>query len=87
MVSYVTSPATEVFYSKEKIVEPPTGSLFLKGGVFQQIEGIALVKGGGQREVAIKFIEFMRPSMLLEIPQSEACWFCASPDNLKQSFF
>jgi ABC-type thiamine transport system substrate-binding protein len=60
VVSYATSPAAEVFYSKEKITEPPTGSLTLKGGVFRQVEGVALVKGGQQREAALKFIEFMR---------------------------
>jgi thiamine transport system substrate-binding protein len=31
VVSYASSPAAEVFYSKEKITEPPTGSLSLKG--------------------------------------------------------
>ena len=46
----------EVFYSKEKITEPPTGVLFLKGGVFRQVEGVALIKGGGQREAAVRFI-------------------------------
>ena len=49
VVSYATSPAAEVFYSKEKITEPPTGNLFLKGGVFRQVEGVALVKAGGHR--------------------------------------
>jgi thiamine transport system substrate-binding protein len=32
VVSYASSPAAEVFYSKEKITEPPTASLSLKGG-------------------------------------------------------
>lgn len=60
VVSYATSPAAEVFYSKVKISEPPTGSLALPGGVFRQVEGVALVRGGGQREAAGKFIEFLR---------------------------
>jgi thiamine transport system substrate-binding protein len=60
VVSYATSPAAEVFYSKEKISEPPTGSIHLKGGVFRQVEGVALVKGGRQPEAAAKFMEFMR---------------------------
>ncbi|HSO45408.1 MAG TPA: thiamine ABC transporter substrate-binding protein, partial [Rhodoferax sp.] len=34
VVSYATSPAAEVFYSKEKITESPTASLNLHGGVF-----------------------------------------------------
>lgn len=62
VVSYATSPAAEVFYSKDRITESPTANLFLKGGVFRQVEGVALVKGGrpAAREAAGKFIEFLR---------------------------
>lgn len=62
VVSYASSPAAEVFYSKEKITESPTANLFLKGGVFRQVEGVALVKGGrpAAREAAGRFIEFLR---------------------------
>ena len=60
VVSYATSPAAEVFYSKEKISEPPTANLNLPGGVFRQVEGVALVRGGQQRELAGRFIEFLR---------------------------
>ncbi len=77
VVSYATSPAAEVFYSKEKTSESPTASLFLKGGVFQQIEGIALVKGGGQREAAIRFIEFMRSGPVQEALQTSMWMFPA----------
>ena len=75
VVSYATSPAAEVFYSKEKITEPPTASLFLKGGVFQQVEGVALVKGGAQREAGIKFIEFMRSAPAQEAMQTSMWMF------------
>jgi thiamine transport system substrate-binding protein len=62
VVSYTSSPAAEVFYSKEKITESPTANLFLKGSVFRQVEGVALVKGGNPaaRVAAGKFIEMMR---------------------------
>lgn len=62
VVSYASSPAAEVFYSKEKLSESPTANLFLKGGVFRQVEGVALVKGGNPaaREAAGRFIEFLR---------------------------
>ena len=79
VVSYATSPAAEVFYSKEKISEPPTGSLFLKGGVFQQVEGVALVKGGGQREAAVKFIDFMRSGPAQEALQTSMWMFPVEP--------
>jgi thiamine transport system substrate-binding protein len=60
VVSYASSPAAEVFYSKTPLLDAPTLSLNLKGGVFQQVEGVALVKGGSQREAAGKFVEFLR---------------------------
>ena len=79
VVSYASSPAAEVFYSKEKITEPPTGSLTLKGGVFRQVEGVALVKGGAQREAAQKFMEFMRSSAVQQALQTEMWMFPVEP--------
>lgn len=70
VVSYATSPAAEVFFSKEKITESPTGNLFLKGGVFRQVEGVALIKNGGQREAALKFVDFMRSPSVQEALQT-----------------
>ena len=77
VVSYASSPAAEVFYSKDKITEPPTASLFLKGGVFRQVEGVALVRGGQQREAAGRFIEFMRSAAVQEAVQT-AMWMNAA---------
>ena len=79
VVSYASSPAAEVFYSKEKISEPPTGSLFLKGGVLRQVEGVALVRGGQQREAAGRFIEFMRSRPVQEALQTTMWMFAAEP--------
>ena len=75
VVGYATSPAAEVFYSKEKITDSPTASLFLKGGVFRQVEGVALVKGGGQREAASKFIDFLRSGAVQEALQTSMWMF------------
>jgi len=71
VVSYASSPAAEVFYSKEKITEPPTLNLLLKGGVFRQVEGVALVRGGGQRAAAGQFIEFLRSPAVQQALQTE----------------
>ena len=71
VVSYATSPAAEVYYSKEKISEAPTASLNLKGGVFRQVEGVGLVKGGGQRDAALKFVDFMRSAPVQQALQTE----------------
>ena len=79
VVSYASSPAAEVFYSKEKITESPTASLFLKGGVFRQVEGVALVKGGQQRDVAARFVEFLRSAPVQEGLQTSMWMFAAEP--------
>ena len=79
VVSYASSPAAEVFYSKEKITESPTASLFLKGGVFRQVEGVALVRGGQQREAALRFVEFMRSAPVQEALQTSMWMFAAEP--------
>jgi len=71
VVSYATSPAAEVFYSKDKITESPTGSLAIPGAVYRQVEGIALVKGGGARAAAGKWIEFMRSPEVQKQMQTE----------------
>lgn len=75
VVSYAASPAAEVFYSKEKITEPPTGSLSLKGGVFRQVEGVALIKGSTQLAAAHKFMEFMRSPAVQQALQTSMWMF------------
>ena len=71
VVSYATSPAAEVFYAKEKRTQSPTGSLNLKGGVFKQVEGVALLKGGSHRTQAQKFVDFLRSPAVQTALQTE----------------
>ncbi len=71
VISYATSPAAEFFYAKDKPTEAPTGSLSLPGGVFRQVEGVALVKGGQQQAAAEKFVEFMRSAPVQQQLQTE----------------
>ncbi len=77
VVSYASSPAAELFYSKTKLIEPPTASLSLPGGVFRQIEGVALVKGGKERAAAIRFMEFLRSPAVQQGLQTEMWMFPA----------
>jgi thiamine transport system substrate-binding protein len=77
VVSYASSPAAELFYSKTKRGEPPTASLSLPGGVFRQIEGVALVKGGKERAAAAQFIEFLRSPAVQQGLQTEMWMFPA----------
>jgi thiamine transport system substrate-binding protein len=78
VISYATSPAAELFYAKDKPQQPPTGSLNLAGGVFRQVEGVALVKGGGQRAAAEKFIEFLRSAAVQQQLQTEMWMYPAT---------
>jgi thiamine transport system substrate-binding protein len=80
VLSYASSPAAEVFYSKDKLTESPTASLNLKGGVFRQVEGVGLVKGGGQRAAALKFVEFMRSAPVQETLQTEMWMYPVQAD-------
>ncbi len=78
VVSYATSPAAEVFYSKQKITSSPTTSVNLPGGVFRQVEGAALIKGGAQRAAALKFVDFMRSDLVQQALQTEMWMYPAS---------
>jgi thiamine transport system substrate-binding protein len=68
-----------VFYSKAKLSEAPTVSLTLKGGVYRQTEGAALVKGGTQTEAAGRFIEFLRSAPVQQALQTTLWMLPATP--------
>ncbi len=87
VVSYATSPAAELFYSKTKLAEPPTGSLSLPGAVFRQVEGVALVKGGKNRAAAEKFVDFMRSAPVQTGMQTEMWMFPAEASVAKAEAF
>ena len=57
VVSYVTSPAAELFYSEGKLKQPPTGNLDI--GAFEQIEFVGILKGTKNRALAEKWVDFM----------------------------
>ena len=84
VVSYASSPAAEVYYSKEKLNESPTVNLFLKGGVWRQVEGVALIKGGSNVEAAGKFIEFMRSPAIQEGLQT-TMWMLPVDDTIARA--
>ncbi|MCF8211970.1 MAG: thiamine ABC transporter substrate-binding protein [Rhodoferax sp.] len=75
VVSYASSPAAEVFYAKTPASDAPTAALPLPGGVFRQIEGVALVQGGRERVAAEKLIEFLRSAPVQEQLQTEMWMF------------
>lgn len=77
VLSYASSPAAEVFFSKTKLTEPPTGSLALPGAVFRQVEGVGLVRGGKERAAAVRFIGFLRSAAVQQALQTEMWMFPA----------
>lgn len=87
VVSYASSPAAELFYSKTKLSEPPTASLSLAGAVFRQVEGVAVVKGGKQRAAADKFVDFMRSGPVQAGLQTEMWMFPAEAGVAKSDAF
>ena len=66
VVSYATSPAAEVFFSKEKISAPPTAAITGPGECFRQIEFAGIFARSKNKEMAKKFMDFM-----LDIPFQE----------------
>lgn len=59
VLSYASSPAAEVAYSKTKLSASPTGNLLLPGSTFKQLEGVGVMKGSQQPALARKFVDFM----------------------------
>lgn len=81
VVSYATSPAAEVFYSKPPLAEAPTVSLNLAGGVFRQVEGAALVQGGGQRELGLRLLQYLRSAPVQQALQTEMWMYPVDPQT------
>ena len=70
VVSYATSPAAEVFFSKGKYRTPPSGNLFLKGGVFRQVEGAAVLSGAREPDLALQLVRFLQsPEVQRALPE------------------
>ncbi len=59
VVSYTTSPAAEVFYSEGALTEPPTANVLGNNSAFLQIEGIGILDGVRNEELAQQFVDFV----------------------------
>jgi thiamine transport system substrate-binding protein len=71
VVSYLSSPAAEVFYSDKPVQTSPTANLNLAGGVYVQIEGAAIVAGTKQPKAAAQFIAMLRSAPVQSALQTE----------------
>jgi len=59
VVSYNSSPAFEVIYADTPINEPPTAAVVDDNTCFRQIEFVGILQGGGNRDLAEKWVDFM----------------------------
>jgi len=64
VLSYASSPAAEVYYAdsydpQKPPAQAPTANLFLPGSTFLQLEGVGVLKGSKQPQLARKFVDFM----------------------------
>lgn len=59
VVSYATSPAAEVHFSKTPLDESPTAAVVGQGTAFRQIEFVGILKNGKNPEGAKKLVDFI----------------------------
>jgi thiamine transport system substrate-binding protein len=59
VVSYGSSPPFEVIYAETPIEEPPTAAVTAENTCFRQIEFVGILRGGKNRTLAEKWVDFM----------------------------
>ena len=59
VVSYDSSPAFEVIYASPPVSQPPTAAVTADDTCFRQIEFVGILKGGKNRDLAEKWVDFM----------------------------
>ena len=84
VVGYASSPAAEVHYGKGKFDTPPTGVLFLKGGVFRQVEGAAVLNGAKQPALAAKLVQYLQSAPVQKAVPTEM-WVYPAVKNARRS--
>jgi len=59
VVSYASSPAATVFFSKEPLEESPTAAVLGNQSAFRQIEFVGILKGTKKQHLAEKLVDFI----------------------------
>ncbi len=59
VVSYASSPAATVFFSKEPLEESPTAAVLGNRSAFRQIEFVGILKGTKKQVLAEKLVDFI----------------------------
>jgi thiamine transport system substrate-binding protein len=87
VVSYATSPAAEVFFSEGKYTEPPTGNVLIDKATFLQVEGIGILDGSKNVDLAQRFIDFMLGTRFQEDIPSKMFVYPANSQASTPDFF
>jgi thiamine transport system substrate-binding protein len=87
VVSYATSPAAEVYFSKGKYTEPPTSNVLGDGACFRQIEFVGVLKGAKNVDAARKFVDFMLSKKFQEDIPAQMFVFPVMPDAKLPDFY
>jgi thiamine transport system substrate-binding protein len=80
VVSYDSSPAFEVIYAETPIDEPPTAAVVADDTCFRQIEFVGILKGGSNRDLAEKWVDFMLSPTFQENMPLQMFVFPVNPD-------
>jgi thiamine transport system substrate-binding protein len=59
VISYASSPAAEVFFAPEPLIESPTASIVASDMCFRQIEFVGILKNTPNQALAQKFVDFI----------------------------
>jgi len=59
VISYGSSPPVEVLFAEKPLEAAPTGVISTEGSCFRQIEFAGILKGGRERDLAEKWLDFM----------------------------
>jgi len=87
VVSYDSSPAFEVIYAESPITEPNTAAVVTDGTCLRQIEFVGILKGGKNRELAEKWVDFMLSQRFQEDMPLQMFVFPVNPQaNLDDAF-
>ena len=87
VLSYSTSPAAEVFFSEGAHSEPPTGNVLIDKATFLQIEGIGILKGSKNIDLARKFVDFVLDKQFQEDIPSRMFVYPANSQAEQPDFF
>ncbi len=87
VVSYNSSPAFEMIYAEQPPAEPGTAAVVSDNTCFRQIEFVGILKGGQNRDLAEKWVDFMLSPRFQEDMPLQMFVFPVNPDaKLNETF-